>query len=70
MLINRLSMYVGSGCVKAGKLSKMVADSHNGKDGALTPTECALQSTDYKSVGAYRKFAGDNAWSPIMKIFP
>jgi hypothetical protein len=28
--------------------------------------EFALQSTDYKIVGAYRKFSGDNASNPIL----
>jgi hypothetical protein len=32
--------------------------NHDGGDRDLTPIEFALQSTDYKSVGAYRKFSG------------
>ena len=39
---------------------------HDGKDGVLILTKCNLQSTDYKSVVAYRNFSGDNAWSPNL----
>jgi hypothetical protein len=34
------------------------------KTADLAPIELALQVTDYKTVGAYRKFSGNNGWSP------
>jgi hypothetical protein len=33
-----------------------------------THREFTLQHTDYKSVEAYRKFSGDNAWNPRPEI--
>jgi hypothetical protein len=36
----------------------------NGEE--LTPIEFTLQHTDYKSVGAYRKFSSDNASNPSL----
>ncbi len=40
---------------------------HYGAHGEeLTPIEFTLQHTDYKSVGAYCKFAGDNACNPKL----
>ena len=37
---------------------------YGGNGEELTPREFTLQHTDYKSVGAYRKFSGDNACNP------
>ena len=50
------------------KLVKREGHPHyGGNGGELSPTEFNLQPTDYKSVGAYRKFTGDNACNPSMK---
>jgi hypothetical protein len=40
--------------------------NQDGREGALTPIEFALQGTDYKPVGAYRQFFGDNASNPCL----
>jgi hypothetical protein len=39
---------------------------HDGGDGTLASIEFAPQITDYKSIGAYRKFSVNNGWSPIF----
>jgi CRP-like cAMP-binding protein len=39
---------------------------HDGGDGTLASIEFAPQITDYKSIGAYRKFSVNNAWNPSM----
>mgnify|MGYP001181020258 CR=1 FL=1 len=36
------------------------------KDACPLLTKGVRQCIDYKSVGSYRKFFGDNAWSPIL----
>ena len=40
--------------------------NQDGREGALIPIEFALQGTDYKAIGAYRKFSGDHAEFRVM----
>ena len=44
--------------------------NYSGNGEELTPIELTMQHTDYKSVRAYRKFSGDNAWNPIHITWP
>jgi hypothetical protein len=39
---------------------------YDGNEEELTPIGFTLQHTDYKSVGAYRKFSGGNASNPMF----
>ena len=52
--------------------NKLVATNYGGTGEQLTPIEFTLQHTDYKLVGAYRKFTGDNACNPnlVRRIDP